>query len=89
MYDLIYLKNESDFVRAQAEVEERFPEACIEDACDQVCSYRFSIEVDMPTKEYRLALLDLNLALCSLNFGLLMKENIAEATALVEEWKAP
>ncbi len=86
MYDLIYVGDEQ-YTLAQTELRERFPDAILEDASDYIHEGRFSIEVDVPTEEYRQAILDLGLAMISFDFQLFMMQKPKEALALLEQWK--
>lgn len=88
MYDLIYLADECDYHRAQSELKQEFPDACFEDASDSIHHDRFSIEIDLPIEDYRLQLLDLGLALQSLNFQLWILEKPEEVRASIDKWKA-
>lgn len=87
MYDLIYLDNRDDYTRAQGEIKQRFPKARLGDASDSIHLNRFTVEISIPTEKYRLEILDLGLALHSLNFQLLMMAEPAQAKSLVEKWK--
>lgn len=86
MYDLVYAGNE-DYARAQKELEERFPNAVIQDASDFIHEGRFSIEVDLPTDEYRSAILGLGMFAISLDFQMFRMAEPKQALALVEQWK--
>ncbi len=83
MYDLIYAGDEH-YKLIQTELRERFPDAIFEDASDMIHEGRFSIEVDVPTDEYRQAILDLCLPLISLNFQMFMMQKPKEALALIK-----
>lgn len=88
MYDLIYLENRSDYHKARDELKNLFPSAKFEDGSDGIHHDRFAIILDdISDKDYRLGLLNLGLALCSLNFQIFLREKTKEAKKLIEEWQ--
>ena len=87
MYDLIYIENRSDYLKSQKELKQKFPSAKFEDASDDIHRDRFAIKLnDISDKDYHLGLLDLGLALCSLNFQLFLREKTQEAKKLIDKW---
>lgn len=83
LYDLIYANADGRKAMGKS-----FPQASFEDASDFIHEERFSILVNMPTEEYYLKLLDVGIALCSLNFQLWMHENTEECKELIKKWKS-
>jgi len=88
MYDLIYFGDRSDYLEAKNDLIKTFPGARIEDASDIIHEFRLSIRINnIELEDYRIKLLNIQLALCSLNFSLFMAENNADCKKLIDKWK--
>lgn len=81
MYDLIYADS-----RARTVLKEAFPKAKFEDASDDIHTERFSIELDIEDRDYRMQVLKLGLALVSFNFQLWSMEKPEEPEEK-KEWR--
>src|SRR3990167_7348868 len=83
MYDLIYLENIDDYNRAKDDLLGVYANATFEDASDEVHRARFSVTIpDISDDAYRFKLLNLGMALCSLNFNIFMLESPKECRKL-------
>lgn len=88
IYDLIYLDNRNNYHQAQEGLKKMFPSAQFEDGSDEIYHDRFAIKLnDISNKDYRFGLLDLGLALNSLNFQLFLLGETKEAEKLIKEWE--